>query len=972
MRKFLAIILSVALLCSCNKNDKNNITVPNTSDKTLPISENTNNEFNPNNYSAEKINMDDWYQYNDFKYDGKHLYAFATYDPNFQNQHFVCYDINNDTKTMISGTYNVISDIIYSDNEYYTIEYDEENNSFICLYETDGKKLKASIKAEDFGELKKSGDNIYYITNSTATLYDKELNEIHNIDLGQYIDYSFEGSVNAVTSDKNGNIYIMLYDKFSVSYTLIKINYDGSLAYKNNNFSDLPGTSSYEMSFFINEDKLFISCPEEIQGDKIQFLNIVDISSGETIERYEIENAEKISDCYGNYDISITDKDNIYGLNLSTQERTILYNTSKECTQSNSELSWIYNWTFDNKDLILLTQESENYGDAILITDSNFNIINTSWEINTQSAHSLFFYNNEIYGVTNDYEPEKLNIIKSSDTKNFSEILTNLDIGNHSGILDFWTDKENNYWFVCYNDDLNLCVRMCNSEGKLINNEILPIYQYGYNFHRTSPDGEIIFYSDEKNNICSLNLDKNMNTEKLYPSNLYYTLFDTSLNHDSEIFAYNRETNIINIFDLSSYKMKELFNLDKLPITDITEFVQISDTEYILCAKDGYNNEIIYKITLTDKQSTVLTVAGYNIPLFFKEAMSDFSNANSNIDIICKDYAKNDYSDGNSYFTGYEKLDEAIVSKNVPDIIITDPHFDYEKYEDLFLDLTEYKNDYKDKYYDYAFKISDTGKTTQIIPFLYSLSGFDIPGNKEFFENNDLKNLIDYLNNNTENISFQSSWTDILLDLYINENIDFKNKKCNFDTDTFKDILEFIKFTENKKSEIQDSDYDYTEMQSQISSGTFDPKYSDIQCYAGVPGASFIIDDYNGFGIYEMSDKKELALEFISYIMQSDFQKNILDKDEDIISTNKELLETSLKYRLNPSDNPDYFSKQENKKLLEDILSLFDKNVIFSNQNTRIYSIAEEEIHRFLNENLTVKETVENIQNKCRLYLSES
>ncbi len=112
----------------------------------------------------------------------------------------------------------------------------------------------------------------------------------------------------------------------TAKYELLKFNLDGSLAYRTADFSDF-SFACYDNAnaFFIKDNSLFISCAANINGQMVQYLNIVDINSGKTIERHEINDAEIVRDGNGVYDISYLYDGKIYGYNLDSCDASVLY-----------------------------------------------------------------------------------------------------------------------------------------------------------------------------------------------------------------------------------------------------------------------------------------------------------------------------------------------------------------------------------------------------------------------------------------------------------------------------------------------------------------------------------------------------------------------------------------------------------------------------------------------------------------------
>ncbi len=951
MRKLIAVILSVALLCSCNKKSEKIVPTPDSVDNNLQVSENTDSITYPSNYLAEEITVEGWEDFHTIKYYDKNLYSFAEHPIDYTNTEYLYNNLTqNTTHNLQITSQRIIQHIVYYENIYYTLEYDDDNVLHLCSYDSNSEKLKASVEVKEVRKLIRSGDYLYYLSNSKATLYDQNLREIHTIDLHQDLSKFYYSQID---TDENHNIYFLKHDDDANVVKFSKLNYDGTFAYNDivldnlydiiNNDDDynMDDYQDWYMKSFVNEDKFYVYCYS--WSKKTGLLNVIDTSTGEILTNHKIKNADDISVGYDNYDFCIEYEDDIYGLDIETMERTFLYDLSDYIHDEKKDI-YLHEWSFINKELILITSQRDGYYCAIFTTDNNFNIKNIYQIPGYIRSNCFFYYNNEIYGITSRDKIDSFNIIKSSDGINFSKLITISYTDKYHYTLDLWIDEENNY-SVVYDDIEAYYLQKFDATGKMLSTKPLPIYEYL--FHKTHTDGEKIFFEDENYNLYSMDLQQNMKTERLYSSDTYHQWFDTSLNPDTEIFAYSPDNKTMNVFDLSYRKMKELFDFNKLPLEEITDFVQISDNQYILAGKREKPDKMeLYKITISDeKYYKTLTIAGHNIPTVLKEQALNFSNEHLNTRIIYEECTNCKHN--NLYTTAYHELDGAIMSKNIPDIILFDGCSDYRKYEDLLLDITEYVKDYKNNFYDYAFKVADNGSLTHFIPYIYDTSAIYLNNTTDFFnyfESNDLQTLIDYIDLNKDYLCTVNSWSDMLIDLYINENRDFN-------TDTFKDILKCIKYIDELK---KDNNFVIPKMSIK--------KYEIINRlsyeYAGVANASFIINDFTGLAISKSSENKDIALEFLNYIMQNEAYENILKKNEYIIYTNKKALEKNIIAR----------TKSENyshvKKRSKDFLSLFDKNVIFTKKDTQLFFIVKNEVNRFLDYNLTVEETIENIQSK--------
>ena len=979
MKKMLLILFVAVLFCGCNNTKKDKDVIPKDEIRNSSLSENQSKNSENDIYSIKKINPDSKISsYLGVDFCNNYIYTLAEYSYDQRNLYFSAYDSEGNKASEIHGKYDFLYDAIYYNQKYYTIESDEDMNNYICRYSSDGSENECTALLEDFMNIGGTcGDYICCTGNGVSTLFDFELNEINKIYLSEYLD-----DVSSVIStvDEYGCTYFFSYDKTTEKYELIKFEADGSLSYRTADFGDFAFASGENANaFFIKDNNLYISCTADVDGQTSQYLNIVDIKSGKTIDRHEIKNSEMIYEGNGVYDISYRYEGKIYGYNLDSCEESVLYD--------GESIDFSTKWYFENEKIIFIDSEFNDFlGCCIQIIDSDSKVIN---QIPAISTGSNILFNNKNDGQvylasagSSKSESITADIKKSSDGINFSDLI-DIEIGEISGVVDFWVDDKNNYWFICCNYNNKSSVKIYDCNGILINEQNPDISQYGIHIKSDGKD-KIIFF-DSENNICSINLN-DLNATSGDPNiicseNPTCMLLNYSIETENKIFCYNMGDNSVYELDIVTGEMNVIINLKDYPIQMLTGFAQISDSEYILTGMDEQGNNNIYRMFHSDNECKKLMLAGVNIPPVYKEAIQNFNDSHDDINIICDDYSK--YSD--SSVSGYSKLDENIASGKIPDIIITDSSFDIKKYssKNLFADLNGYiqKDDEisVEDYVDSAFTYSEYDSSLiQIIPFISSLEILRIKSDYSLPDNWTLDDFIKYANDNSLNIPVYDpeTWNMILLNSYIHDNIDYQKDKCNFKTETFYQILDFIKdnSTENRTDieETPKSMYvsDFSELFNNL-------LYNEAEYVnAGIPSSDnipFIALSYNGIGISEASDKKDEAWTFIKELLNDNGQRNSMQQ-ENIFPLNKEQLKNSMKKMITSNNNngDQFLNSKENKQKFQELLDMFDKNIIYDKSNSKIYLIAQEEMQKFFSGEGTAKETAERIQDKVTLYLSES
>lgn len=298
--------------------------------------------------------------------------------------------------------------------------------------------------------------------------------------------------------------------------------------------------------------------------------------------------------------------------------------------------------------------------------------------------------------------------------------------------------------------------------------------------------------------------------------------YDLILNDNSGVYGYNfgdQEPTLLMDYvnsDLPSYNVNSITFLDEEHfIAMYSEFVTY-DRHTAIFSKVAPED-------VPDKAELVLAVYGKGSDL--SKSIIDFNLSNDQYRIVVKDYAQ--YAATDDYFAGIGRLDSDIISGNVPDIIQYNSELQLSKYASKGLLVDAYELFEKDSdinledYCENVFRAYETdGKLYQIpigfyVSTVYGKSS--IFGDKTSITWEELNNIMAQY---PESSMFgdMRTRTDMLYTAIIysySKLINDETGECHFNSDVFKEILEFVKqFPEEIDWESRYADEDYWEKYS--------------------------------------------------------------------------------------------------------------------------------------------------------------
>ncbi len=329
-------------------------------------------------------------------------------------------------------------------------------------------------------------------------------------------------------------------------------------------------------------------------------------------------------------------------------------------------------------------------------------------------------------------------------------------------------------------------------------------------------------------------------------------------------------------------------------IADLTEYSIIHNAKGLYPI--GNNSFLVYsaqKIQIFNQaaidDSLVELTLGTLDSKFLSEMVEKFNAGNSKYRIKILDYSQYNLSENST--EGMLKLSTEIISGKGPDIfdLSSLPILQYER-AGILVDLYPYiRNDPQTRDIEFVEPvmqaIESEGKLYKLVP-AYSL--MTCIGSSIFVEENSLsiENLIS-LGNDGKNPFYRSISKKEFLELVISTDdplfIDYKTSTCNFDSEEFLQLLEFI----NTLPDENEVGYEMTDIMSgeQIISRQYFTNYHAIpqfsylfngtMSFAGFPtnsGVGAVVCPYVCLGISQNCADKDGAWEFVKQYLLEDYQ----------------------------------------------------------------------------------------------------
>lgn len=507
-----------------------------------------------------------------------------------------------------------------------------------------------------------------------------------------------------------------------------------------------------------------------------------------------------------------------------------------------------------------------------------------------------------------------------------------------------------------------------------------------------------------------------MNEEQKLPDELINygmmssNVYDMILTNSTGVFAYN-------MGDAEPKKIMDYINSD-IASGGLNYVVEISDTQFLgsYWGIDSMKQQIALFTYVDPKDipdKEVISIAAYYIPYDMRTRVVDFNKKSDKYRITVKDYSE--YSTYDDYMAGVTKLNNEILAGNIPDIMCIDANMPIDSYisKGLFADINKFlENDPELNREDYLENVFDAysvdGKLYRIVP------GFSIRtvmgktsdvGTEPGWTIKDLKDL---LASKGEGVSAFGNATrsDIMwyaFSMAYTQFIDAKSGKCNFNSEGFIELLEFIK---EFPTEINyGDDYDWMKYYTQYRDGSVLLQIADLYgptdwvntvkgafgepvTFIGFPtssGKGSVIVAEQQYAISAKSKNKDGAWEFMRYYLTDEYQKTLY-----YMPVKKSILKEAIQktterpYWEDENGKKNYYNysywngensvdldpfTQAEADAIYDFVTSVDEAYYYDENLTNIIN---EDAEAFFAGQKTAKEVADIIQSRAQIYVNEN
>ena len=247
--------------------------------------------------------------------------------------------------------------------------------------------------------------------------------------------------------------------------------------------------------------------------------------------------------------------------------------------------------------------------------------------------------------------------------------------------------------------------------------------------------------------------------------------------------------------DINTYGLDTLVALNETQLLTVITFDDLEESTNLVRLTKVPPEEV--------KDKEIISLGCYYIDSDVRTKVVEFNRASSDYRIRIVDYSQYDTED--DWWAGATKLNTDIISGNTPDILVLDSDMPVDSYiaKGLFQDLTEYFTKDEElsqmQFQDNIMELFKTdGKMYQLVPY-YNVE--TVAGAKEDIEKlpewtlQNLEKLAKDKGVLTENIFGPFTMDDTLsaaMDLTGAQYINWEDHTCNYDSDNFIHLLEFI------------------------------------------------------------------------------------------------------------------------------------------------------------------------------------
>lgn len=501
----------------------------------------------------------------------------------------------------------------------------------------------------------------------------------------------------------------------------------------------------------------------------------------------------------------------------------------------------------------------------------------------------------------------------------------------------------------------------------------------------------------------------------------YYGFNSVTAGYDTDlIFSMSGGLYGYNIGDEDATQIMSCINSD-LPAYSLYNFRPV-DEEHFIAFYSEYNS---YKMSgayftkvdpedIPDKQ--VIVMAATYMSSDIKSRIIEFNKKSSEYRIVTKEY--DSYNSSEDYNAGYTKLNNDIITGNMPDILVTDSNTPVENYisKGLLANVDELiKNDpeLKDKeFMDNVFEAYRVdGKLYQVVPSFYVqtfIGKTSVVGSRSTWTMDEFNEVVDSLPAETKVFGeyTRDSFLWIMMMYSGRDFVDVSTGKCAFDSDNFIKMLEYANTLPEELGDDyytddywQNYDSQYRENRTMLM-GTYISAMNDmsryINGYFGEPvsfigfptdsGQGGVIGGGNNFVLSSKSANIDGAWEFVRYYLTDEYQDNL---EYQIPVSKKAYDEWAAKGKEKPYyidqngdkqeyDNTFYMNGEEiplpvlTQDQIDDISAYIQSVNKLSYYNEDVMNIVNEESAAYFAGQKSARDVASIIQSRVQIYVNEN
>lgn len=475
-----------------------------------------------------------------------------------------------------------------------------------------------------------------------------------------------------------------------------------------------------------------------------------------------------------------------------------------------------------------------------------------------------------------------------------------------------------------------------------------------------------------------------------------------------------------NLGDAEVKKLMDFIDSD-LSSSYVYNLSAVSQNEfYGIMADDMTGDEMLMKFTKVDPKDvadkTVLTLACYYLDWEVRKHVVEFNKSNPDYRITIADYSQ--YDTDEDYTAGITRLNTDIVSGKMPDILLLNDNIPVESYaakglfEDLYPYIDKDQEINREDYFQNVLSAYENNGELYCLPprfLIYTVVGktADV-GDRMGWTLQDLKEVLAAKPEGTQAFAGATRLDMLYYSIRMSGNqfIDWESGKCNFNSEGFLSLLEFIKSFPEELPE----DYWEKEMgmswEDQFRQGRVLLDQTVLNSFSGYnylmkamfgeditmigfpseSGKGSAISSEMKLSMSSKSKNKDGVWQFLRYFLTDEYQERenygwpLSMKQAELLAEeakkkptyedeNGNQVEYDETYHINGVDIPITPMTQEE---VEEVLEFMQSVDQPYTNNQALIDIISEEAASYFSGQKNVKEVVDIIQNRVQIYVSEN